>query len=483
MEEYEIDLKHMLYSVVKHWRVIMVWIVAGILALIAFSVYRQRKNNGNTSLATFSDFQALEASLTPEKIKETKLAVKTYEEYKSVYESAEAYINESIRMKLDSKNVATYTIKYMVDTHYTVEYPTINKKDYSWDICNMYATLFGSQELFDEIKEATGRDIDTTYIRELINCWIDDNCFLCISVYAENKDQCEAIANVMKQYVSENTSKVKKQYGAFDITLVTEDYYRKVDMDLLFDQQGKLGLYAGAKETFNSLTNPFTEIDANQAAYYDALINGEDKNVNGTSSNGDEASASIDYFKIKYIIVGAFVGVFLAVCWFAFIYIISNSLRIKDDVSDALGISVLGTVKADSDKKKIFGFIDKLIYKIFYGKGSQFTEEERIKMIGAGVRISADKGEMKNVFITGSCNDSETERIKDLVKSAVGKTSATIKSGATIVYDPESLEAMSASDGVVIVERTGYSLYEDILREKELCEKYNVPIIGAVVIE
>lgn len=53
----------------------------------------------------------------------------------------------------------------------------------------------------------------------------------------------------------------------------------------------------------------------------------------------------------------------------------------------------------------------------------------------------------------------------------------------SIVYDPESLQKMSESDGIVLVEKIDSSRYINIKKEIDMCILNQIPIIGSVVIE
>ena len=52
-----------------------------------------------------------------------------------------------------------------------------------------------------------------------------------------------------------------------------------------------------------------------------------------------------------------------------------------------------------------------------------------------------------------------------------------------MIYDPNSLQCMVGADGVVLFERMDHSPYAEIEKELEICKRYNVPVIGCVVIE
>lgn len=480
MEEIEISIKHMFYSIIKRWRKIIIWMVLGALALDAFAVYR----SGNKTVSSeYVDITSYKTSLTRDERKEVEAAAASFKEYESVYESASDYIKSSIRMNLDAKAVSTCELTYSVNTHYEVEYPVIEKGDLATDILNAYIGTLNNEDMYMQILDGTGWNVKTAYIKELIIPEIrqDSNTFV-VRILAPNKEQGILISDVVKTTLQDKTPALQELYGDFDLLLVGDSYYVEANRALMADQQAQLTTYATAKATYEAQENPY---DGAQASYYNALVNNAKLDAKALieEEEEDDYQADISYINLKFIVIGLAVGLVLSVFWLALVYIVGMTIRTKDDMSDAFGISLLGNIRMVATKKKICRGIDKLVDKMFYGKGPQFTEDERLAMICAGIRISAEKGDMKTVFVTGSCNDSETERIKDAIFTSLRDAEVEIKLGGSMVYDPESLETMSASGGVVLVERTGYSLYEDILREKELCAKYEIPVIGGVVLE
>ena len=90
---------------------------------------------------------------------------------------------------------------------------------------------------------------------------------------------------------------------------------------------------------------------------------------------------------------------------------------------------------------------------------------------------------MSSLFISSAANNEETRQIENALVSLLCQQGVNVMTGTSVAYDPESLERMSACDGVVLVEGVGFSLFKDIMAEKQLCERGNVKIIGTVVVE
>lgn len=498
MEEIEISLKHMFYSIIKRWRCIISMMVVVALALDVFAVLKSIPKERNTE---YVDTTTYMTSLNQQQREEVELSATTFSVYDEAYESAMDYVQHSIRMKLDSSAVPTYELQYyvLVKGQENSKDDTSIDSSLAVDILQAYIGKLSNQSVYNQINQATGWKSSSSYVKELIGVNVDKaasitanrdkaSSTVTITLVALDKASAEAMAEVIKSVMEESTEGFKEVYGDFDLILQNENYYVEASPVIMSEQQARLAAVTTAKAQLEAFEVDFK---GEQLEYYNALVNNafldakaKEQVENEAAVIEDEQSSSdISYINIKYIVIGLAVGLFLSVFWLAFVYIVGKTIRTKDDMSDVFGISLLGNIRMVATKKKLCRGIDKLVDKMFYGKGPQFTEDERLAMICAGIRISAEKGDMKTVFVTGSCNDSGTERIKDAIFTSLRDAEVEIKLGGSMVYDPESLETMSSSGGVVLVERTGYSLYEDILREKELCEKYEIPVIGGVVLE
>ena len=51
---------------------------------------------------------------------------------------------------------------------------------------------------------------------------------------------------------------------------------------------------------------------------------------------------------IKFIIVGMVAGAFLIAFWYAFLYVLKQTLRTKDDMTDLFGERLIGIIKPES---------------------------------------------------------------------------------------------------------------------------------------
>lgn len=490
----EIDLIDLMRRIVRRWKYVLVMmLIFAVLfdALACLKSVRDRNNYVESDMMQEQENieEKYGAILSDSEMSEVKLGAEAYITYLKRYATTVNYNNDSILMNLDAESVPTVRLQYYVDTHYVVEYPVIEKKDNTAAIVGSYINKLKSipEDVLNMISEELGYQVDAGYIEELIciennddNDVADGN--ITITIFAKSEEDCRTIVDHIESYIEDATKDISKVYGDYDITLVQEEYYVDVNTDLLARQQQQITAVNSLRNTAYSLSNAFTE---DQKAYYRALVNemlSEDEALDvyneeilveegiQESEKITTSAPEIIYVSKKYVAIGLMVGMMIACCWITIKYICSHAIKTTYELSKLYNLSELGIIKTKAKTKHS-------------KKGPQFTEEERISMICAGIKISAQKGELKEIYVTGSCNDEESERIKALILDGLKKCGIAAKVGNTIVYDPESLELVASSDGVVLVERVDYSLYNDIQKEVELCKRYDVEIIGAVGIE
>lgn len=497
MEEMTISVKDLLLRVLLKWRMILVWMLIGAVVLDGVGYVRSARAVRQAQEALKSpeedeEQRLLAVSEAEEKLSareaaEVKAAVGTYLSYQQEYRNTLNYNTNSIRMQLDPNSVPTVTLQYYIDNHYQAVYPVIEAKDNTSDIISSFVSKVTNTAVCEQIVEELQWDVDSAYVQELITAYQSADDILTISVVGQDQDACEKMMAVIEQVVENETAGLKALYGDFDITELHKQYYQGANSSLLMTQQTQVTSLNNIKSAMNNITSTLTD---EQKEYYTALLDQETASRMEEDPEAEEetesAPAVIPQAKVislKYMVLGAFVGAFLACCFIAFRYLIAGALRVKEDLEEVFKTPLLGSLTVTDVGHRFLGQIDGWIVSLFAGRRPKFSEEERIEMICAGIRIAAQKADMQSVYLTSACHDEKSEQIRELLCDKLQGEVKTIAHGKSVVYDPESLERMVASDGVVLVEMVDASLYADLQKELELCKMYKIPVIGSVVLE
>ncbi len=507
-EEPGVNIRNLIYRILRKWRIIIVWMIVGAILLDAFAYfktlrkaasikkqienYQEKLSAGEydsmgNAIMSLPDF---EKSLTNRQISEVNNLISTYKMYQSPYSSMVDYIDNSILMQLDPQEIPTYTLQYLIDTHYTVEYPEILKKDYTFDIIESINPKLLNNDTLTKISKAISsedNEISTAYIGELITTELENaNDLYTITVFGRSEEECELMVNIIKKQMNSVFSDLKKQYGNFDYSLISEEYSVTCNMEILNLQQLKADKL---NTTYNSTRGMINNLTDDQKLYFYAILNNEDtitldlpvESGGGNSAIVDPTTLQIptpSLINIKYIIVGAAIGFILFCVYIIVLSLLGNRLLTNDEIEEQYSLHPLGIWRRSDIPKGILKALDNWLIRLLDSKGEQFSSEESLEMIAAGIRISSEKNNWNKVFITSTANnDISKDTIETLVKQLKGKI-GTVSSGKSIIYDPESLEKLCGSDACVIIEQVDVSKKDEIKSEINLCNSYKIPIIG-----
>lgn len=493
-EEITISIKDLIYRMLCGWRKIIVFCIvfavlgncAGIYKDYKAVKYKEKMKNPDEKLEQMEENLAtFEEGLTEVEISEAEYAVNTNVQLHERYQKWEDYRNDSILMQLECESVPTVILQYRVDTHYEIEYPVINKKDYTSDIMQEYITSTGMDDFVVKVAGVIGKDIKTSYVRELIDAYTVTGTTFSVRIISNDFSINEDIAQLIKAEMDNEKGRISNKYGEYDIELISEQKCLQVRSDIRGTQQSIDTNMASLRSSWMSLTSNMTEP---QKKYYAALLDYEMAKQTAQSEITEvaeeiEEDEAVDegpsYIKLKFIVLGFVLGGILY-CGFIFaIYLIMPVLRVKENLTDSYNLFVYGSVWQNEEKKKGFGCIDIFLKKIFYGKEAFIAYGDRIKQLAAGIIIEAEKEGYKSIFIASASDKTESVK-KDIIKALEKKLS--VISGDSVVYDPAALEQLSKQDAVILLEMVGDSTYEDITKEVELSGKAKVPVIGAILV-
>ncbi len=498
MKEIQISIKDMVYQVLRKWRIMLVMVlVLAVVCGFGTSVMSALSSDSTDDAdSNLTKSQKLEKSVKStssglsEQIKyETELAFESYKEYVVQASEIQRYLSNSVKMEIDSSSAPTYTLNYVIDTHYNAVYPTIEYKDFTGDIIAAYGSRLINNDTTSKIRDEIGWETDLAYIQELIstnstnstsdlslNSAVDT---MTVTIYAPDEESARNIGKIIKDEIFSQKSEMETIFGSFDITLVSEQYSETVADDILSAKQGYV---SNLNTIFTAINNLSKNMTTAQTSYYNALVaqymydGSDDEIVTPVPDTGSASEESISNVKISLDKKSAAVGILAGIIIVALIevlkYIYTAQIKRAEDMDYTFGVKVFGV---QSLEKK---GLDKLLEKAFCTRALGYSNEERLSMISAGIAISAEKNDIKSLYITGSVSDDALA--KKVAEGLKGKLSS-VEFGRSILVDPESLEKMSKCDAVVLIERTHDSRCDEIKNELDICKTSGVKVLGSVV--
>ena len=140
----------------------------------------------------------------------------------------------------------------------------------------------------------------------------------------------------------------------------------------------------------------------------------------------------------------------------AFRYIAKPVLKTAEELRSAFGLPVISSFRS--------------------GNGAA------LNYVYSSILAAAKSVDAKKIYLIGAASDAVTTEAKHKVSQMFeGKEISVIPD--SILDNPESLNAVVDSDGVILFEKIGQSKYANISRELELCTNLGVKVLGTVVAE
>ena len=492
MKDNSVYINDIMMRCLLKWRIALLAMIIGAGLLSVFGIYRQNKAKEAALLPKEKDVIIAEAvaeaesNLPDSQISEVYLAVDRYVGYQHSYNSLYDYYFGSIIGQLDATAVDTVLLSYFVDTHYSVTYPQIDAENLTDTVLAYMTSSFVDKDLCTNISQIIGEDLEEKYISQLISTWRSGNV-LFISVKGRNEDECRRIAELAKIRVDVLSSKAKEIITDFDISMLEDRYSCGPDSSLMDNQFNQSNRMATLQNAMNSIIAYMPEDQRTllkMLALNELEKQREEKIEAGLIEPEEEEEPApviipeIDYIQPKYILVGAFLGLCLVGGCVILYITLGGRLLTQNDIRDVFSLSRLGTWNSGKEPKGI----DKWIINMFGGDGVQFGSEESRSMASAGIRLMSEKEGYKKLYITGTANDEGTKKEAERITEVLGKAGLEAQFGRSILYDPESLEAMSGADAVVLIEKIDVSKNSEIEEEVRTCNRQQVPILGYIAL-
>ncbi len=505
MNETNIDLVDLLRRILLRWKAIILWMVIFAVLLDGFYYVRAVRANAQPAQAEDADeaeeeeillsLAEMEEALTSREITEAKTAVEAYGVLFEQYQEAIAYNESSVKMQLDAHRVPTATLQFAVESVEPMQVYALNAA--AEETCDEVAVLFCGDEdpalIRDLITVSVAMETNEEFEVETGSTTVTSSNRMgrvMFTVMAADEETALSMVDALENAWEQRIDELQTSYDELNLTLLQKRCRTQANDELLSFQNTQYTNMNTLRTAMNNLTTGMTQ---EQLDYYHALLDNvyqdmpeADAEV-GASAEEDETDIAMEetgrprLISKRYVVLGLLVGLLFAIVVIAIAYVFGRKLRVKEDVTEVYGIPLLGFLDGPSIKL-LSGPVCRGINRAFTHGETKFTAEERTQMIVAGIRLAAEKGKMKKLYLTGAANDETGASVRDQLAEQLAAAGIHVSTGKSMVYDPMSLEQMTETDGVVFVERVDGSAYEDMAKEKELCERYEVPVIGGVVI-
>jgi len=463
--EQEIDLKWLIYRVLRGWRSIVVWaiVIALVLGIGSFGLKVLKLQD--------PEFMA-EAELKFER--EHAGWVATGENYEAQLENIQEakeeqqeYNEKSVLMAIDPLRDFHASFEMYVYYDYQImpdmAYQNVDLSD---RILKTYATYMTNGELQQYVIDNLSYDIERRFLSEILGVSVDySSNMITVNVQNQSAERCQEILNLVQTALLAKYEDVRTMVAEHTLTTTNSAAYETVNLNL--------------QETQKANLQAITNLD----------INLQEVNEEYLEWQLEEAEPEWEYTMfeviksaIKMAIIGGVVGAVLVAVIIAFGALLSGKLLNPEDVKNRFGMRVIGQLPAKRVKKP-FAFVSRWFAKFGGITATPEDYDSLAKMVGTSIKSDvsarAEAADWKKIAFTGTIAAEELEAV---VASLGMDASLSAICASDVLTNAESIQKLSEADCVVLVEKQEESTLADITKEIEALKAWNKTVLGAVVV-
>lgn len=491
-EEVQIDLMTLLHYILRKWRSI---IVVMLIVAVAANLYSVKKSMSEAAAVSTTEEVDIEKQienakeeLTADELEQVEHVYSMYEYNSQLYQENEEYLEKSMLMQLNPNEIPTVMLNYQF------------KKDQADEelsnIFTMYENALLDEDTCTAIMQVFGEEYANTSVRELISVTDTENGqnsdiiklqndknsgILSIQIYAGSEEQCEQVAEIVKKRVMEYTEQLQQIFGTYTVNAISEQYYISSDSNLNMQKSDAVN---AVNVAYTTMTNISAGLSEKQMGYFNLLVK-ESKDqplVKEDTQETANMTANVQYISMKYILIGLLAGMFLAVCWYAVIYIMTQTVKDVDEVKIITNLPVFGTVLRNNENGKR-NMIDRWIDSWFAHDKKSENNDLLLTRISHEVAMLAGQKDKKCLLITCSGSDQNLKKQADSLVEKLRKLGMNVTSTDGLVSDnTEVLKQLDSADSAVFVEQLMKSERNQIREAVELCRRCQVEVLGSVIV-
>lgn len=443
-EEQMIYLKDLIFAALHRWKTVLV--VAVIFALL---------------LGGMQGVKGLSALKAPVDPAQQQAAQEAYEEAKASLaqhvqaaqeniEQQQAYLEASLRMQLDPYCHYEAALSLYVKTDYQI-LPGMSYQapDKTVDVLKAYEAFLNGGTVAQALADKLATE--SRFVTELLEVkWVEKTNTLTVSLQLPTQEAAQTVLTVLEEQIAGAGEQIEKNVSAHSAVIAEQSVNTKLDMELAQTQ----------KDAYLLLDELETELEEAQKAL--AAVAPPAAQTGSLKAVVKKA--------IIFAVVGGVLGVFLtvAVIWVA--HIGTDKVYAARNLSNRTGVKVIATLSCEKKNP-----VDRMVYRL-EGRGVDAPD-----LVVAATDIRCRAKDVKRLLITGSGDAADRESLVQAVAAAMPGVQVEDKGG--ILRNADALEALSACDTVVLVEKCGMSGYTDIQKQVKIIDDYGAKLLGCVLME
>lgn len=467
--EQEIDLKDLMFAVLRRWRPIILIAIIFALLLGGFKAVRGLGQMKDAEYVA-SKQQEYDNSMDQYEMSKERLE-KEIENIKASLESQNDYMENSVLMNINPYDEYTTAVSFYVATDYQImpgmAYQNPNTAS---SIMAAYMSMIQNGEMYNYVLKKMEPSL------ELVTVEPDyDNNMFNVRVISSTEEGAEQIMSLIMESLNEYQAVITQKIGPHTLNMIqdtgaagpsaapggemsrTPEVYTTVDLELEKKQQDQ----SARTQTLNqSLTDKTKE------------LNELKEPANTLPSTGSALKSAV-----KYGVLGGVLGAFLAVFFICVSFLMSDKLANDRELRRRYGLMVLGVFDS-GEKKGLFAFVDRFIDRMEGTAARKMSSAQACSVVAANVMNYA--GEAKQILLVTSTDAGVLDTVNEELSAVL--PSLTLTSGGNLDREAEAIRKAASCDAVILVEKRKESSFTGIERELEIVKSLDKKILGCVVL-
>ena len=442
-EEYiEINLKDILFYILRRWKPILAVAVSMALLLGGLKAFKEYKLclKAAGSEAFWEEYQNYQDELC--------LYEKWITATQDKIDTLQFYLDHSILMGADYRNIYEAKATYYIETNYKI-IPENNYQDpdKTYTLAWYYQEFLTDYSIFEELGKEMG--VDAKYLEELVSVYTVSNNTVALSVSHPDKASAQMILSALQEKLNAVYDDLNSTVEAHTLTLMMDTCGTYIDEDLKDEQQW-------AHEELLSYQDELVELK---------------QELRELKEDGGLGKPQVFVAFVKWCIMGGIAGGFLAVMFFFVKAFIVNRVYSPDQLVSSYHIPVLGcTVHGSKKLDAISLWLRKL-----EGRPEKKSEES---LQFLAVNIENHCNGAKKVLV---CSDINTEESSLLVESLNSRLQdIQLIAAGNLLRDADALRMLAQCDAVLLIVTGDQSFSKNIRKELRLIQECGKSAIGFV---
>lgn len=454
--EQEIDLKDLMFAVLRKWRPIVLLAIVFALLLGGFKIFKGLNQLKDEEYVKQNQ-EEYEASLDQYNATKKRLE-KELANIEENIESQQKYKDESILLNINPYDEYMESATFYISTDYEIMPGMLYQNpNTATSILKGYMSIVQNGDMYNYVISRLKNKIGIRYLKELVKVEPDyANNMFDIIVIADTEKRAADVMRYIKGSIEMSHEKLTAAIGEHNINIVDESSLVTVDLDLEKKQKDFTSTMDSLDTSLKDKTKELEELE---------------EPANTLLSKRSSLKSSI-----KYAFLGGVLGVFMVVFFICVVFLMSDKLVNEKELKRRYGIMVLGVFRRQ-EKKRLFSFVDRLVDRM-EGTAEQLADAQTFEVAAANAGNYIE--DSRNVLLVGTVADQAIKMVQDGLAPLLN--GVTLSVGGNLGRDAQAIKKAASCDAVIVVEKRNKSGFGEIEQELDVIRSLGKKVIGCIVL-